>query len=200
MSVGVVIGTYGDRSWVQKSQRAVESVRSQVRQPNLLITVHAATLAEARNRGASMSTTRWLIFLDADDTLHPEYVRSMMERVEDVKAVSSLIQPSTQGVYPDGTKDETANLIPAAKDLLFANHMVIGTMCPRDVFLEVGGFDPTLPVLEDWDLWIRMNRAGCSLLTCPEAIYEVGVNPDSRNKPQKLHTTTYTRIRSKYRV
>lgn len=199
MSVGVVIGTYGDRSWVQKSQRAIESVRSQTRQPDLLITRHATTLAEARNHGASMCASRWLIFLDADDTLHPEYVHSMMEQVGDAKT-ALLVQPSTQGVYSDGTKDETANLIPPLPSLLFGNHMVVGTMCPREVFLGVGGFDDTLPVLEDWDLWIRMNRAGCEMVTCAEAIYEVGVNPDSRNKPQVLHTEIATRIRRKYHV
>ena len=200
MSVGVVIGTYGDRSWVQKSQRAVQSVRSQTRQPNLLITRHATTLAEARNQGASMCRTQWIIFLDADDTLHPEYVRSMMERVEDASD-ALLVQPATQGVYPDGTKDETANLIPPCPaGLAWANHMVIGTMCPREQFLEVGGFDDTLPVLEDWDLWIRMNRAGCEVTTCEDAVYEVGVNVDSRNKPQKTHTDVANLIRRKYRV
>jgi glycosyltransferase involved in cell wall biosynthesis len=198
MSVTVVIGTYGDQSWVKKAETAVESVRSQSRQPDLLITRHAATLAGARNSGASMSTSRWLIFLDADDTLHPEYVRSMMERVEDAKT-ALLVQPSTQGFYPDGSWDETADLIPPHASLLQGNHMVIGTMCDRELFNQVGGFDDKLPVLEDWDLWIRLHRAGSKITTCPEAIYQVGVNPASRNQPQNLHTEVYGAIRRKYR-
>jgi GT2 family glycosyltransferase len=197
-SVAVIIGTFGDFAWKQKAQVAAQSVRSQTRQPDLLITRHATTLAEARNHGASMSGTQWLIFLDADDTLHPEYVRSMMELVGDAKD-ALLVQPSTQGVYPDGTKDEAANLIPPFPSLLMGNHMVVGTMCPRESFQRVGGFDDSLPVLEDWDLWIRLERDGCKVTSCPEAIYEVGVNPGSRNQPQKEHTDVYNRIRRKYR-
>ena len=33
-----------------------------------------------------------------------------------------------------------------------------GVLARRSVLIEAGGFDPTLPVVEDWDLWYRLAK------------------------------------------
>jgi len=195
-TVGIVVATFGDVKWIDKAKEAIVSAENQTLKPDRVIHHHAESLAEARNKAAYMVSTDWLIFLDADDTLDENYVRSMMEPGEDA-GVADLRQPSTLGVYPDGTTDDEPVLIPE-RPILQSNYLVIGTMCRRDQFLDVGGFDSYFPVLEDWDLWIRMIKAGAIVGKRPEAIYRVGVNPQSRNQNTSLHGRYYAQIRSKY--
>jgi glycosyltransferase involved in cell wall biosynthesis len=189
-SVAVIIATFGGEDWLKKRDRAALSVEMQTKYPSEIIRFHGETLQEARNQAARLAMSDWLIFLDADDQLDKDYVRNMRHGSGDIR------QPSTLGVV-DGVEDDVPVLIPK-RDLIEANYIVIGAMCRRDLFMEVGGFRD-LPCLEDWDLWIRMVLAGAEVKPCPDAIYRVGVNPNSRNQNKTAHAKTYAEIRSKYR-
>ena len=67
-------------------------------------------------------------------------------------------------------------------------------MANTEIFKKVGGFKD-YPILEDWDLWIRMIQSGASVEEVPEAIYMVNVRDDSRNKNIDLHSQYYNIIR-----
>lgn len=196
MNVGIVVGTFGSEEWRLKGAEAAASALNQT-VPADVVHVHSETLARARNEGAfgfhirSMRSPDWLIFLDADDRLDPKYVESMLKVDGDIR------KPSTFGVYPDGTTDDAPCMIPT-RDLRISNHIVIGAMCNIHLFHEVGGFRE-LAALEDWDLWVRMVLAGASVVECPEAIYRVGVNPDSRNTDTRMHNRIYNQIKAEYR-
>lgn len=188
-SVAVIIATFGGGEWLKRRDRAAISVEKQSKHPSEIIRFHGETLHEARNEAARMSMSDWLIFLDADDTLDTHYVRNMCKGTGDIR------QPSTLGVV-DGVEDDEPVLIPK-RNLIEANYIVIGAMCRRDLFLEVGGFRD-LPSLEDWDLWIRMVLAGAEVAPCPEAIYRVNVRSNSRNQDTSKHARCYTEIRGRY--
>jgi GT2 family glycosyltransferase len=174
--VHVIIASYGSAEWERRGQLAALSARSQTVQPDWVTTLHVpgdAQIADVRNRAAQRHPeANWLIFLDADDSLHPGYVEAMLAGSADVR------QPSTAGVHPDGSADEPS-LIPH-RDLLSGNYIVVGAMVHRDAFDAVGGFRP-LPIYEDWDLWLRMEEYGCSFAPVPDATYYVTVRQDSRN-------------------
>lgn len=193
VSVGVVIGVFGDRDvWLPRAQHAYDTLSNQTVEPfDAIISYHPDSLGQARNDGAEQVDTDWLIFLDADDTLDERYVEEMS-----VPGRSTIRQPSTLGVYPDGSEDDAPNLIPK-RDLNTSNYLVIGSMCLHCEFDAVGGFDPTLPVLEDWDLWRKMWKNGAKIGARPKAIYRVGVNQDSRNSQQDLHNRIYRQIRKR---
>jgi Glycosyl transferase family 2 len=191
-TVGVIVATFGDQEkWKPLAVRALRSAQAQTISCDTL-GVHSDTLAYGRNYGASRLDVEWLIFLDADDELDPHYIEHMIEAGGDVR------QPSTLGVYSDGSEDEYPVLIPPNPGgWLVGNHVVIGAMVRHSLFDAVGGFRE-LPVLEDWDLWIRCAIAGAEFGTCPEAIYRVHVNPDSRNQNHGLHNHVYAQIQSEY--
>lgn len=192
MSVGVVTGVFGDDKWDELALKlAAPSVEAQTVKCEYILS-RGKTLAEARNDGAKALDTEWIIFLDADDMLDSVYVESMLDDVD----ASGVRQPSTIGFYEDGSMDEQANLIPK-KDLKFGNYLVIGSMCRREDFLAVGGFDPALLALEDWDLWLRMSKAGVTIGARPKAIYMVGVNQGSRNMDMNAQKVAYNLIRKK---
>ena len=191
MSVGVVIGTYGDIDvWSPLVLRAVESVNQQSVKPEKIIWRHGATLHEARNEAIETLDTEWVIMLDADDELDPLYVEAMLDGDGDIR------QPATLGIQ-DGVEDDEPVVIPR-KNLLDGNYIVIGAMCrPADV-LAVGGFRD-FSVLEDWDLWIRMALSGKKIVPVPKAIYRVHVNRGGRNtRDASDHGRVYSQLRSEF--
>lgn len=184
--VGVVVATFGDDpKWSYLAERAMQS--AQDAGADKIFHSHEVMLSVARNRGARVVDTPWLIFLDADDELDEGYIEAMLSGEGDIR------KPSTLGVYPDGTEDDAPTMIPT-RDLDRANHIVIGAMCRAQIFFDVHGFRDW-PVLEDWDLWRRMVKAGAVVSEVPDAIYRVHVNEGSRNTNKALHDEVYHKIR-----
>lgn len=192
--VSVAIGTFGDLKWVDIAQRAITSAENQSIKPDSVIHIHGNSLGEARNMAADQCDSKWIIFLDADDTLDSKYIENMLSPEDQ----STVRQPSTLGVYSDGTEDDYPVLIPQ-RPLGQSNFLVIGSMCLKSQFMYIGGFDSTLPVLEDWDLFIRLHNMGAIIGQREKAIYRVGVNLNGRNKDVNLHGRYYNEIRRKYR-
>lgn len=190
--VGIVVATYGEEAWMERGTTLAEDTAMQFPEAKVVPYHHWDSLAKARNTGADMLDTKWLIFLDADDHLGFDYVHHMIQGTE------MLRQPATQGIYSDGSHDDMPHVIEAGH-LLDRNHMVIGTMCNHDLFDQVGQFDPDLPALEDWDLWIRMWLKGANWEAIPEAVYWVGVNDDGRNSNRRAHNTAFQTIRKRYK-
>lgn len=176
--------------FIELGLRAQMSAYRQTVEAHEVLTWIGSSVSDARNRAANHSTAEWLIFLDADDTLDPNYIERMLEGTGDIR------QPSTLGVYENGAVDDQAVLIPE-KSLIFANYLIIGSMVRRSIFLDAGGFRD-LPILEDWDLWIRCALLGASIGKCPGAIYEVHVRDGSRNTDLGTHGQTYLEIQQRY--
>jgi len=190
--VGIVVATFGGQEWIDRGKRAVASAENQT--VDCFVTwVHAAadpgcSLGALRNEGTiALPEVDWLIFLDGDDELAPDYVERMLEGEGDIR------QPGTIGVREDGVEDDHAVLIPE-KSLIDGNFIVIGAMIDAKKFFEVNGFGD-YPIIEDWDLWLRMYCAGATIGKCPEAVYRVTVREGSRNTTDQ--TKIYKLIRSK---
>ncbi len=189
-TVGVVIGTYGDAKWVAKAKGAIVSVQAQTCAPDDWIQIHGATLADARNKGAKILGTDYLIFLDADDELDSRYVEEMRNAMVFSSIADTIYRPITQGIHEDGTIEEP-RMIPRT-DLKRQNCIVIGAMCPSHAFFEVGGFDEW-PIMEDWSLWRKLVAKGCDVKDVEHAIYKIHVLPHSRNS-NKTDRETYHAI------
>jgi len=113
----------------------------------------------ARNEGVSRAVTPFITFLDADDALRPDFVeltaahyqRGRYVYVDDYQG-ASLHQTPDCGVYTDGTWH------------------TITTLLPRAYFQAVGGFDESLPLLEDCELYLRLQAAGICGVRCPHPL------------------------------
>jgi hypothetical protein len=196
--VGIVVATYGDQAWREKGIECVEE--SEQDDDNTKIGLfhwydQAWSLGSVRNTAARMLRWNhewdydWLIFLDADDRLPPDYVTKMREGTGDIR------QPMTQGFYPDGSMDAEPHHIPRVR-LLRRNFIVIGAMANAEMFWAAGGFGH-YPCLEDWDLWLKMYCYVGADIGRSDAIYRVGVNTDGRNQSVE-HPEWFSRIRNKH--
>lgn len=193
-SFGVVVATFGDPSWRDKAEVAIESAMAAG--ADVVVGQHGDSLAQARNKGAKKLETDFVTFLDADDRLDSNFFSALEQHVDLNRLL--LYKPQTLGLYPDGSTDDEPCFIRRDVSIFHSNSLVIGTSMRLQDFFDIGGFDDSLPILEDWDLFIRLHIAGAEVVECDGVIYVVGVNDDGRNSQRSLHRNIYKRIQSKY--
>ncbi len=121
-------------------------------------------LAAARNTGLRAAKGTYIAYLDDDDRYLPDHIQTL---------VTCLEQNACKVAYTDAwrvhEKFENGRYIEAARDLpyshdfnpanlLISNYFpVLCVMHARSCIEDIGFFDESLFVHEDWDLWIRMS-------------------------------------------
>lgn len=173
--ISICVATYGAATW--KDLAWSRAYQSTIGQEAEVIVVHLpdGTLAQARNEAARRATGKWLIFLDADDELAPGYVDAMAQAL----AGTALYVPRTSFVV--GSRRRSPRFL-GNGSLRDGNPLIIGTMLPRSLFLEVGGFTEDVPLFEDWMLFAQLWKAGAEIVQVPDAIYVAHMHRLSRNR------------------
>jgi GT2 family glycosyltransferase len=121
-----------------------------------------------RNEGVRQTSTPMIAFLDADDVWFPNHLSACLEvwdRDGGVVTGRALRWSEEQGIVPGQGEDGEAGPPPGRTLEWLVRHHKFGmhAVVPRAVFEQVGGFDPTMEGVEDWDLWIRIAAAGISM-------------------------------------
>lgn len=189
MDVTIIVATHGDEAFSQQaSDRAIPSAIAQTVHAPVIAAHGAGTLAEARNHAAGLAASTWLVFLDGDDELAPDYIEHLARADGDLRA------PAVSYVH-QGRPDPPVTF--ADRDIAHLNPCVIGTAVRRELFLDVGGFHEE-PVYEDWALWLRCVNAGATIEHVPAAVYYAHVNPGGRNNQDSdLRRRTYREIKDR---
>jgi GT2 family glycosyltransferase len=175
----VLICSHGDQRWSDLArERAEPSAGGQ----------GAMEIARAVKRAT------WLCFLDADDELEHGYLTAMTKaiapRLLTGRADCTLFAPALSFVVA-GVK--TSPMIPNQGSWPRLNECVIGTLIHRDLFTEVGGFRE-FPMYEDWDLWLRCEKAGAEIVHVPDAIYLAHRSASGGGRNAVASADTYQRI------
>jgi GT2 family glycosyltransferase len=102
----------------------------------------------------------FVLFVDADDTVNDEYVRSMVDTLEAHHLVCSSVDVVSMNPWnPKGRHPQQMGLITDELEFLpFAGAGTLGIR--RSLFMEVGGFDPSLSRYQEADLCWRLQLAG----------------------------------------
>lgn len=154
-----------------------------------------AGVAAARNRGIARARGTWVAFVDADDIWLPDKLRAQAQllatRPDARMAYSGWVVWRSGDAEPAPEllarleKDEGAGPTAAGPSgwiypelLLDCAVWTSTVMIRRDVLDEVGGFDETLRIGEDYDLWLRASRV-TPILQVPRALALYRQHPDS---------------------
>lgn len=172
----MVVATFGSREW--------ERCGGDTADAHDALHVHGRTLSGARNAAAEITSSEWLVFLDADDTLAPGYLEAMAAADGDLRAPRLELHYRDRVDRPDLT----------ARDIERSNPCCIGTAIRRALLLSCGGF-PDFPGWEDWALFLRATRRGASLTHVPGAVYRQRMRPGSRNQTVPDAARLYRDIR-----
>jgi len=123
-----------------------------------------STISEARQIGAGLAKTEWLLFTDADVVLAPAYFHALSKYAEfDCIYGAKLSHTRFRRYYhwfAYGQRLSHKIGIPAASG---SNLLV-----RRSIVTDVGGFDPELICNEDSELVWRIKRAGYRIAFAPD--------------------------------
>src|ERR1700723_279677 len=182
-TVTVVITTYNDADFLHE---ALASVALQQKVPNEIFVVDDGSevspapivadfpqarlihkpnggLASARNAGMRAASTKYIIFLDADDRLRPNAIAAGLDCFAQ-SPDSAMVYGAHIRIRADGTPLGDDIYHPASKDpyadLLAGNGigMHATVLYRRDILLAEGGFDEGLRRCEDYDVYLRLAR------------------------------------------
>jgi glycosyltransferase involved in cell wall biosynthesis len=151
----------------------VTALRTTIPMRRILNRAHPGA-SGSRNAGAAASRAEFVAFLDDDDVWRPEYLARAMAELDRTGAdavISGLCR-----IRHDGTIQPT--VIPPCEviegRLFDKNFGMTGSnlVIRRSAFERTGGFDPALPVFNDWDLLIRMIAAGIGYCVVPDLTVE----------------------------
>lgn len=136
--------------------------------------------AHARNAGAAEARGELLLFCDADDEVAPGWLAAMVGALGRYGLVASrysadrLNPPSIRDLHPTPQADS----LPRYDYPPFLPHAGGGGLGVRRRFHEaVGGFDESLPALEDTDYCWRLQLAGVEMGFVPEALVHIRYKP-----------------------
>lgn len=118
-------------------------------------------LPAARNVGLSQARGDCIAFLDDDDVFLPNHLSvalSALDEVPEDAAVYTTCLVSTTRTDPAGPVASVGAFdYGFCRDLLtVANYIPVHSVVVRGLRASGARFDPSLPLLEDWDMWLRL--------------------------------------------
>lgn len=132
-----------------------------------------------RNTAIKASLGKFIVCLDPDDYLHPDFLKkttAVMEKHMNTSVVYCWTQ--YVGNRTDSLRPSEIHLF----WLLQRNYITITSLFKKEVWSEIGGFDETMKIgLADWEFWIRTGLAGYTFTCVPEILFYYKISQKSMN-------------------
>ena len=118
-------------------------------------------VSAARNNGVNCSRGAFVAFLDSDDLWLPQKLSTQVVFFQ--KNPEALICQTQETWVRNGQRVNSGKRHQKQSGLFFERSLELCLVSPSAVmmnkvfFMEMGGFDESLPACEDYDLWLRIN-------------------------------------------
>jgi len=197
MEVTVVISSYYGSKYIGE---AIESIKNQTYKSWFIIIVDDSNgkdgienysenglihvvatddigLSACRNKGAFLSSGKYLLFMDADDKLAPTFLEKTVKVLEE--------NPKISIAYTDTQHFGESNSFWTQPEYNFHNLLINNYICScslirRKDFETCGGFDTdNFNYWEDYEFWINMGSKGFYGKHIPEKLFYYRVHQES---------------------
>ncbi|WEK37593.1 MAG: glycosyltransferase [Candidatus Pseudobacter hemicellulosilyticus] len=136
-----------------------------------------AGLSGARNTGLQNADSEFIMFLDPDDSIHPDYFTraiQVLTQYDNISFVSCWLRyfGASSGVWPGQN--------PELPYLLFHNTVHSGCVFKFADLLQTGGYDNTFAFgMEDYELTVHLVSKGLHGVCIPEVLYNYRIREKS---------------------
>jgi len=136
-----------------------------------------AGVGNARNSGIQKAKGEYILPLDADDRILPEYLE---------KACAALEKNSNADVVYCNVKrfgdKDTTRIAPdfSFPALLAGNYIASCSLFRKSSWETCGGFDTAMPNYEDWEFWISIAENGKQMIHLDEVLFEYRARAGSK--------------------
>lgn len=122
-------------------------------------------VSNARNNGIYASKGKYILTLDADDRIEPDFIKKTIG-IDDIVSTTLKTFGDEERLW-DPEMDH-----PNYKDFITNNRINCCSLFTREAFDKVGGYDEDMRLgYEDWDLWVRMAQAGFNFSVIREPLF-----------------------------
>lgn len=147
---------------------------------------------KARNMGAQQAHAPFLVFLDADDMLKPDFLETTL----------ATYKQQGRYVYTDWltherqTNWQTHETPEYSFEAVFSKPSLHPVTCliPRYWFEKVGGFDESLPAFEDVDLFMKLFTHGYCGVRVKKPLLIYNLNSGTRRKSGEAFKETFLKL------
>lgn len=134
--------------------------------------------AGARNAGIAAATGKYILPLDSDDIIEPDYVSRSVEIMENRENVGIVYchadlfgEESGPWQLPDYSLEA----------MLLDNVIFVTALFRREDWEKVGGFRTTMKHgMEDYDFWLSILELGRDVWQLPQTLFHYRIKPASR--------------------
>jgi glycosyltransferase involved in cell wall biosynthesis len=133
----------------------------------------------ARNFGINRSRGKYILPLDADDLIHPEYIKTAVSILESNNEIDVVYAMGEIFGEKNGSWD-----LPDfnAKEMLIGNHVYCSAVFRRKDFHLVRGYNTEMKLgWEDWDFWLTFLEHKKKFYRIPQVMFYYRIKSGSRN-------------------
>jgi len=207
MNISVIIPSFNRKNTLSRS---IDSVLKQTYKPSEIILVDDGStdgtrgfilssypnikyffqpkkgVSSARNKGILESSSEWIAFLDSDDEWMPQKLEKQKKQLE--KHSGIFISHTNEIWIRNGVRVNQMKKHQKYGGYIFDKCLDICRMSPSSVLIhkrvisDIGVFDETLQVCEDYDLWLRITSKYSVLFEKELLIIKYGGHKDQLSK------------------
>lgn len=161
-------------------ENAFRSAANQTVKCEVVMEASPTTPALLRNRAVNAKSD-FVVFLDADDTLEPTFVEDCLRTYKQGSYVYTAWFEGNTIMTPRECNPYLSHDFGDKRGLVGGYHLVT-TLLPTVFFKALGGFNESLPGMEDTDFYMRASSKNVCGILCPKPLLHYNGNGDTRSK------------------
>lgn len=128
-------------------------------------------LSGARNTGIKRAEGTWILPLDSDDKIHPEYVTKTLQCAKNNG--SDIVSTWLETFGNENRRWGSLDVEPVYQNFLQKNHINCCSLFKKSMWTDLGGYDENMKQgFEDWDFWRRATRKGYKVNILTEYLFQ----------------------------